>query len=153
MRRDQKLELADELSVATELELGLEKVDLRGQVQLGEPADLVPGGALEDDIRERRAAPEPERAPAKLDGTVGRRGASLRDQALELEQVERVGLDSQPVAGRLRDERVGADVLAQRMDVALHELRRRRGWPLTPEVVHEAGAGDDLVRVQEQDAE
>ena len=64
MRGDEQLELADQLGVAAELELGLEQLDLGRQVELAQPPDLVSGRALEDDIRKRRAAPELERAVA-----------------------------------------------------------------------------------------
>ena len=57
MSGDEQLELADQLGVAAELELGLEQLDLRGQVQLAQPPDLVSGLALEDDVRKRRPAP------------------------------------------------------------------------------------------------
>ena len=68
-------------------------------------------------------------------------------------QVERVAIDAQPIPGCLRDEGVGVEMLAERVDIALDELRRGGGWTLSPELVHEPRGRDDLVRVEEQHAE
>ena len=75
MGGDEQLELTDQLGVEAELELGLEQVDLRGQVQLAQPPDLVSSRAVEDDVGKRRSPPKLERLSPQLHGALRRSGA------------------------------------------------------------------------------
>ena len=104
MVADEPFELADDLCVAAEREVGFEAQLERGQAQLFEPADLVARERLVGEVRKRRAAPEPERLAQQLAGlvgvTLGEPFAALLEQALEALQVERARLDAQQVAGR-----------------------------------------------------
>ena len=57
MGGDEHLELTDQPGVVAELQLGLEQLDSRSDVQLAQLPDLMPGRAFEDDVCERRPAP------------------------------------------------------------------------------------------------
>ena len=63
MLRDQRLELADELSVATERQVGLDPLLERGQPHVLEPPRLDARKRLLAELRERRPAPESKRLP------------------------------------------------------------------------------------------
>ena len=147
-----RLELADELRVATERELGVDPLDLGGQPRLVHTRERAAFGPFENDVGERGTAPERERPQTQRDSLLELTRAGLVDQALELQQVEAVGSHPKLVARRARHHNAGAKCLTQGVDVALHELLRRGRRPLAPELVHEARAGDGLVRVQEQHA-
>ena len=64
MGGDEELELADQLRVTAQLELGLEELCLGRHVQLGQPPDLVSRLTLEHDVGQRGPAPETERLPS-----------------------------------------------------------------------------------------
>ena len=81
--RDQRLELADELSAAAELEVGVDPLLERLQAQLLEPADLGLGERLEGEVGERWAAPQRERLAEQLRPLVPPAGLCLGDEALE----------------------------------------------------------------------
>ena len=88
MGGDEELELADELRVAAELELGLEQLDLGRQWSSVSRPTSCRAWPSKHDVRERGPAPERERLSPQLDGALERRGACSRGQPLELEQVE-----------------------------------------------------------------
>ena len=60
MRDRQRLELPDQLRVPAESQLRVDLLDLRRQAELADTRHRVPLGAFEDDVRQRRAAPERE---------------------------------------------------------------------------------------------
>ena len=68
MGGDELLQLADELRVAAERELGVDPPLDRGEPDLLEPLDRGPRERLVREIGERRAAPEPERLAQQLRG-------------------------------------------------------------------------------------
>ena len=145
---DEALELADELDVAPERELRVGAVFERRQPQLLQPQRL--------ELRQirGRSAPEVERPPERL-GRPGRvsdrqrRAAGLR-QALELEDVDRSGVDREAVAGRRGLEQVRRQELAELRDVDLERVARRVRRVLTPERVDQVVSGDDPVRLQQE---
>ena len=94
MLRDQPLELADELSAAAELEVGVDPLLERLQAQLLEPADLGLDEGLEGEVGERWAAPQGQRLPEQLRPLFRRLGSCLGDEALEALEVELRGLDA-----------------------------------------------------------
>ena len=71
MLGDQRLQLADELAVPAERQLGLDPLLQRGQPQRVEPPTLHPCERLRE-VRERGAAPEPQRFPQQRRGASGR---------------------------------------------------------------------------------
>ena len=61
MLGDQRLQLADQLGVAAERQVGLDPLLERRQPQILEPAALDPRERLLAELGQRRAAPQPER--------------------------------------------------------------------------------------------
>ena len=84
---DQRLELADQLGVAAEREVGLDPLLERRQPQVLEPAALGLGERLVRELGERRPAPERERLAQHRRGpfrvAVRERLAPLGEQPLE----------------------------------------------------------------------
>ena len=107
MLRDERLELADELGVAPELELGVDPLLERRQPQLLEPRDLRLRERLEREVGERLArararAPRAElraRARPRAAARASRRVASKRSRSICS------GSTREHVAGRPRHER------------------------------------------------
>ena len=66
MLADERLELADDVAVSAELEVGVDPLLERDEPQLLEPADLRLREVVERELRERRASPERERADEQL---------------------------------------------------------------------------------------
>ena len=129
-------ELADDLCVPAEREVGLQPQLERGQAQLLQPPDLVARERLVLELRKRRPAPEPEGFAQQLAGRCGvtlpESFASPTQQSLEPLQVERARLDPQQVPSRPRLERTRIEQLAQLRDLNLHRLDRGGRRPLTP---------------------
>ena len=79
-----RLQLGDELGVASQLELGVDEVRLGGRAQLLEPRRLEPGEGLVGEVGQRRPAPEPERLAqlrrASVRASVSRASATSRSK-------------------------------------------------------------------------
>ena len=151
MLADERLELCDELSVAPECEVGVDAPLERDEPEFLETEDLSLGERLVRDVGERRAAPERECVTEEPRSGLGRRPLPLLDQALEAEQVELFGLDSDQVAGFLGDDRVpGASSLRSRETWYCSALAAAFGAPFPPQLVDQPVGRDDLVRAREQ---
>ena len=129
--------------------VGLDAVLQADELQLLEARGL---GARErlGELGERGAAPQRERLAQPAGGG---RGVALRErrparvaQGGEPDEVERVRVDLQRVAGRPRLEQVRGQRLAQLRDVDVHHLDRRAGDLVPPQVIDELVDGDDPVR-------
>ena len=157
MVADEAFELADDLGVTAEREIGFEAQLERSQPQLLEPADLVAGERLVLELRKGWAAPQPERLPQQVAGLLGgalaEALAAPLEQAVEPRQVERARLDAEQIPGQARLEHALVEQLAQLRDVDLHGLDRGRRRLLAPEVVDEPRGRHQLVRVQQQHGE
>jgi hypothetical protein len=106
--RRERVELRDQCRVPAEGEVGVDPHLNREQAYLLEPSDRRLGERLVDEIRERRAAPEPKR-PAQLLGSLLRLGvARLLDKVLEPVEIELPGGEPDHIAGRDRGEQLGA---------------------------------------------
>ena len=148
---DERLELADELRVAAEREVGVDPLLERREAELLEPDDRGLRERLVGEVGERGAAPERERLAQRRRGRsaspAGAVRLALAEQALEAVQVELLGLELERVAGRARDEHAAPSDLAQ-------ARRRSPGAPgfalpadsLAPELVDQAVGRDDLHR-------
>src|SRR5262249_56843039 len=137
------LELADELRVAAELEIGVDPLLEREYAQLLEARDLICRERFVREVRKRRAAPEAERLVQRL------RVAPL-EKPLEALEVELAGLDLDGVAGGSRDDPLCAEELAQLRDVVLDRVASGAGRLSAPQLVDQAIGRDDLVRPREQ---
>src|SRR5205814_3677374 len=104
----------------------------------------------EDEVRERRAAPEGERVPEEPRPLFRLLAAGGGDEVLEPGQVETLRRDPNHVARRLRLERLRAEQLPQLRDEVLERRRRGPRWPFAPELGDEALGRHDLPRMHEQ---
>jgi hypothetical protein len=106
------------------------------------------------EVGKRRPAPELGRVPEllrRLGGrTAGEVGPSVVDHALEPLRIQLLALDTKQVPRAAGDEQTWLKELSQLRDAVLNDLRRRRRRIALPELVDQAIARDDLVRVQEQ---
>ena len=162
---DERLQHADELLVAAELEVGVDAIGERRQANLLESPDLRLGEGLEGEIGEGWSAPERERfeeRPDRQPRTPRAQGASaLLDQPLESIGVELVPPDTKEIARGPGDQHVvvvapsapTSECLAQLGDVHLYDLDSGRRRATGPELVDESIDRDDLVSVQQQDGQ
>ena len=128
MLRDQRLQLADELGVPAQRQVGLDPLLERRQPQLLEPAALDPRERLLAELRQRRAAPQRQRLAQQPRRTLGVGVARLGDEPLEARQVDQLRLDlraGSPAAASCSAS--GRQHLPQPRDVHLHGLDRRPG--------------------------
>ena len=148
-----------------ERKLCVDAVHDGAQAQLLEPPDLRLCEVELREVGERRSAPERKRVPELFRGArciaVFEGVMRVEPQPLEAVQVEVVGLDVEPIAGRLRDERVPVRAVAVaarrgRGAAVRRLLERVRGSArcfLAEEVVDQPVTRDDLARVEQEDRE
>jgi hypothetical protein len=126
VRGDQLLQLRDQGGVAAERQLRLDPVLDGADAQLLQADRLRPGEGQVLEVGERRPAPQVERLAQQPGGArclAGGEGATpLRGEPLEPARVDLVGLDRQPVAGRVRLDRRAGPVLSR------SRLRSRETW-------------------------
>jgi hypothetical protein len=162
MVADQRFELADHLRVVAERQLGLDALLDGRQAQLLEAGDLALGEGLIREIGERGTTPEREGVSQQLGGalraTAGKGLRALVQQPLEACPVELVGPEPDQVPAPAREDHAvrarptsALERLAQARDVHLEALGGAGRRVLTPELVDQPVARDDLVRVQQQD--
>ena len=154
MSRDELLQLADELRVAPECELGVDPSLDRREPNLLEPLDRGPGERLVREIGERGAAPEPERLPQQVGRLLGlpRLRRPLR-QPLEPMEVELLGGEAQDVPGRAGLDHRRSEDPPQLGDLALHLRDRRDGGGAVVEVVRESLDRHHAVGPEQEDRE
>ena len=153
MFRDERLELAGQLRMLPDGEVGVDPILERRETQLSQPPDLVLGERVVPKIGERRPPPEPERLTETRFGLRRIHAPRLLHKSLEAGGVELRVLDPKRVARRMRYEHAVAERLTQARDVHLHVLRGSRRRPLPPQPVHERVDRHDLVAVQQQEGE
>ena len=163
VRRDQTLELANQLAVTAEREPRLDVVFDRRDTELFEPPDRICGEALVADICQRRPAPEPdrlrERVRRRLRAPGGELRASTLHELLEPIQVELTRLEAHEIAGRSRHDHARRgprrtarlDRLSQLRNIALQRGRRRRRRRLAPDQIDQPLARNDLARMEQED--
>ena len=159
---DQGLELRHQVGCAAEREIRHEALLDRVQPQLLEARDLGLSEGVVGEVDERRAPPQLERRaePVRCGRGILRFAcpSALTQQALEPVGVELVGPDAKHVPGSSRDQELaggassplGLERLAQLPDVDLESVGRGLRW-LRPELVDQPIAGDELVRMHQQD--
>ena len=158
MFADEHVQLAEHVLVPPEREIAVDPVHQRRQPQLVELCHLVTPVRLEQQPGEGRAAPERERFAQELGSRFElARSCALAGGRKELphaRDVELVGADPEPVATVCRRDRVATvpgQHLPQLGDVDVDRLSGRGRRRLAPELVDQALARDELVRMQEQD--
>ena len=156
---DERLELDDELLVASELEIGFDPLLLGGEAELVEARDLGLREVRVSELRQCGAAPERERLAQLLRrelGLAARASAPCvlervpKDVGIELTALE---VEAVSVAVGLERSTRRAQSPTQPRDERLQRLQRRRGRRLAPEPVDEPVRRHDLVRVEQQDRE
>src|SRR5215217_158980 len=162
MQLDKRFQLADQLRVAAQRELGLDALLDGGQVKLLKPGDLALRKRLVRELGERRAAPQRERLAQQLQrplrGPLDERPAALPQQTLEALHVKLAGTDAHQIATATRNHDADGAVYplyleraAQPRDVYLQALRSSGRGLLAPQLLDQTVARHDLVRVQQQD--
>ena len=137
--------------MAPEREVGVDPLLERGQTAFLKALDVAAGELVVGEVGERGPAPQRERL-AQLPRRLARRGgARLLHELLEAVRVELARGDAQHVATGARQQHILAERLAQLRDVALQRLGGGLRPLLAPELVDQALAPDELVRVQQQD--
>ena len=132
--------------VASRREVGGDPSLERGQARLLETSCVGVGERRAGELAERRPAPERERG-------LQRRSRPRGDEALEPLHVELLGLDAQGVAPAVRDDAVGAERLAEGVDVHLEGALGARRRVFVPDAVDQAVGEHDRVRVQQEQAQ
>jgi hypothetical protein len=156
MLGDQGLELADELRVFSEHELGFDPRLERHQPQLLEPRDLGLRERLVGDVVERRTAPERQgvagRAQRLLRVAGLEQALGLRQPVLEALDVDVAVVDGEDVAAPTRYQQVAVrrQRLAQLRDIDLDALGGGRRRVLAPELIDQPFRRYDLVAVDQQ---
>src|SRR5262245_30538014 len=108
----ERLELAHQLGVAAESQVGLDSLLERRDTQFFEPRDLVLSERVHGEVRKWRTAPECESFEQRATCQPRTAGAectsALLEEPLESLSIELVRLDSKHVSGGTRDQDVVA---------------------------------------------
>jgi hypothetical protein len=156
MARHEGFELRDELFGAPTRELRLDSIFDRRDAQLLEPDDLVLREGLVGEVAERRASPQLQRRTELLRRLLlvarGERGPPLRQRLLEAVAVELAGANLQRVGPADGTQRFAAagELLPQRRNAVLEDLRGRGRRALPPQPVDDHVAGQRPVGVEEE---
>ena len=155
---DQRLELAHQVAVAAERQIGVDAQLERDGTAFFQPGDLAPRERLVRDVRQRRSAPQRE-SLAQPSGRIG--GAPvlqcrgrIADELLEAVEVKLTALHAKliGVASRLQPlPRTVAERTTQLADVVLQHLHGRRGRSLAPQRVDEPVGRYRRVAMQQQE--
>jgi hypothetical protein len=144
---DQALQLGNEARTLAERELRLDPLLDRLEPKLLQPPDLRLRERLERQILQCRPTPQRQGGPQLVRPIAPLRPSCVRDEPLEPGEIEPLRVDAQHVAPCRGREHVAPERLAQVRDVVLQRggcaLRRLR----PPDLVDQALAGDELVRV------
>ena len=151
----ERLELRDQRGVPAEGEVGVDPPLDREQVHLLEAPDRRLRERLVGEVGERRPAPERERLAQPLGGLLRLGAAGLLDETLEPVEIELLRREPDHVAGRERDEQLGAGAerLAQPRDARLERAGVRLRGLVRPQLLDQPARRDDLVRVEEEQRE
>src|SRR3954467_11048764 len=139
----QAFELADELQMARSVQLGLHALLQRRQPELFELRYVRLGERLEREISERRPLPERQCLAQQLGASVRFCAFGKLQQGVEELEVESSRGDVEPIARRLRLEKLRPERLTQLRDEVLQRGNRRSGRLLTPERVDQPVLRDD----------
>ena len=148
------IELGDQLVMTVEAQLRLDPRFDGAEAQLLQSLERDPRAAVELDVGERAPAPQ----------TFGFTQAVLRElriaggpaavqQRLEAIAVQLPGIDPQPVAGRLREQALLPQHLAQARDLVRERMARGLGRLIAPQLLEQLLARHDAVGIQQQDGE
>ncbi len=150
----EEFELADQLGVLAERQVGLDPLCQTVEARLLQAADLGPSEGLVAEVRQRRAAPHHQRLAQHAGGGGRLAGcqlpASLCMSERESCRVELRGLDLERVAGRPRaNQGRVTERLTKPRDPNL-QRRRRVARPVPPELLDQPVDRDRLARPNQQ---
>src|SRR4249919_2251369 len=149
MLGDERLQLRDELTVSSQLEVGIDAGLEHREPSLLEPGDLRLRPRLEAEIGERRAANERERLAQPLGCLLRRSPRGRADELVEVIDVELARRNGELVAATPRDQPAVAERSAEPRDVDLDAFDRRGGRLPAPDLVDQA-VGRDWPATREQ---
>ena len=150
---DQRLELADEVGVAAEREVGLDPLLERREPQVLQPPRLDAARTAPAELGQRRPAPEASASRSRL-RRLGRIRRRVRPRPAARTAAGRPP-PARPRAGTraaASTSTPGRQQLPQPRHVDLHRRDRRLRRLLAPELVDQPLARDDAVRVQQRAA-
>lgn len=154
MLAHERVELADQLRVPTEREIGVDSILERRETLLLEPGRLALRKRLVREVSQRGPAPQrqrlPQPIPRELCITRPQRIAPLGHERLEPVHVELAVFSLEHIAAAPGYEHAITQGLTQVRDVHLHGLRRTRGRAFPPQLVDHAIGRDDLPAMQQQ---
>ena len=157
---DERLELADQLAVATQPQVAVDPLRQRLEALLVQPLRLVRREGLERQVAKRPSAPEREPFPISRRRSVEIATLALSPR-LRHERLESVGVDGALLRVEDIPRRLGAhecrgsvtERFAQARDIDLNGFRGSRGRRLAPELVDQSLRRHNLTAVEEQDTE
>ena len=149
----ERCELAHELRMASYRQVGFDAFFQRAEAQLIEARDRRLREGVVGEVGKRGAAPQAECFPQRGRGSGGLGVHGFFAQPFEAVEVELSGLQPQFVAGGSCHDRVGSEAPPQLRDIDVQTLGRGRRRSAAPDVIDQSIGGDDLVRVDQQDAE
>ncbi len=153
MLLDQTLELADKLGVMRSIQVGLDPLFERHEPNLFEMRDMGLSERLEDEVGQRRAAPEAE-SLSQSSRAFGRiPGSRALDQGTEPIEIQLAGPNVHPVTGRFGLEDLRSECLTQLRDEVLQRGDRGSRWLLAPECVDEPVDRDHTAGLEQQEGE
>ena len=151
---DQRLQLGNQIVMTAQRELRPDPFLHGHHAKLLEPRGLHLGERLVGDIREGRAAPEPERLPQHRRSVLRLAGrqvdAGACEEPLEPVDVQLVRLDHEPIAAALGRDALLPETLAQRMHLDLQGVGGCRRRTFTPDRVDQPVTRDDLASLQKK---
>ena len=153
MLGDKRLELADHLRLAAELELSLEPVLPCRYARLFEPGGLGHHRVFELDVREGRPTPEPERFAQARRPLLRRFARGVSDDALEAVDIDHIPRNVEQVTRRASDEHLGTEHLPELRDEVLERADGCLRGFVAPELVHQPIRRDDLTGAQREERE
>jgi hypothetical protein len=143
--------------VTAQLEIGLHPLLESREAELFEPEAFSLRERDPSELGERRPSPQRKRLTQGVRGalrvTSGQSVPTLADEPLEALEVERIRLGAHPIAGGARLDALTAERLPQLRDVHLEGRARSLRRLVSPNLVDQAIARDDAVRVQEEESQ
>src|SRR3954470_24899452 len=149
----QAFELADELEMARSVQIGLHPLLQRRQPELFELRYVRLGERLERKISEWRPLPERQCFAQQLGPSVRFRALGTLQQGVEDLEVESSRGDVEPIARRLRLEKLRPERLTQLRDEVLQRGNGRSRRLLTPERIDQPVLRDNPTGFEQQQGE